>query len=65
MHRDNLEMLDTLKDKSGIVMIVDCSGDYSVVNTPLRLTASFWKLFKIISFEILEAKFGISTQTLV
>ena len=34
-------------------------------NTPLRLTASFWKLFKILSYEILEAKFGFSTQTLV
>ena len=33
-------------------------------NTPLRLTASFRKLFKIISNEILEAKFGFITQTI-
>ena len=34
-------------------------------NTPLRLTASFWKIFKIRSYEILKTKFGFSTQTLV
>ena len=33
--------------------------------TQLQLIASFWKLFKILSYGILEAKFGFSTQTLV
>ena len=35
------------------------------INVPLRLTASFGKLFKILSCEILEAKFRFSTQTLI
>ena len=34
-------------------------------NTQLQLTASFWKLFKILVYEILEAKFGFRTKTFV
>ena len=34
-------------------------------NTPLQLTASPWKSFKILSYEILEARFGFSNKTLV
>ena len=42
------------------------SGFFNLCNnTPLQLTASFWKLFKILSYKILEAKFRYSTQTLV
>ena len=35
------------------------------LNKSLQLTASFWKSFKILSYEILNAKFGFSTQTFV
>ena len=33
-------------------------------NTPLKLTASLWKLFEILSYEILETEFGFSTKNL-
>ena len=33
--------------------------------TSLQLTDSLWKLFEILSYEILETKFVFSTQTLV
>ena len=39
--------------------------DYSFQNAPLQSTASLWKLFEILSYEILEAKFGFSTKTFV
>ena len=34
----------------------------AVIAAPLQLTASFWKLFQIVSCQILGAKFGFSTQ---
>ena len=35
------------------------------MNTPLQLIASLWILFDILSRQILEAKFGFSTKSLV